>query len=114
MDVGAISAFVSVSSAFVAVGALIASVMDGRAGRRNTEFLGHRDMWWQRWTWVAERATSNDSSSRRAAAIMATALVTRDWTTEDDTWVFARVDQTLTAPDPDRTEETDRHDLDDE
>jgi hypothetical protein len=50
MDVGLISALVSVSGAFVAVAALVVNVADGRAGRRNTEFLAHRDQWWQRWS----------------------------------------------------------------
>lgn len=86
MDIGWISALVSVTSASVAVGALVASVLDGRAGRRNTEFLGHRDLWWQRWSWVADRATSDDEDRRAAAAVMSAALVTRSWTTDDDTW----------------------------
>jgi hypothetical protein len=51
MDIGWISALVSVTSASVAVGALVASVLDGRAGRRNAEFSVHRDLWWQRWSW---------------------------------------------------------------
>lgn len=61
MDVAVTSAVVSVVGALVAVGALVVSVVDGRAGRRNTEFLGHRDLWWQRWSWVADRATSDDA-----------------------------------------------------
>ncbi|MCS6587955.1 hypothetical protein [Curtobacterium flaccumfaciens] len=50
MDIGWISALVSVTSASVALGALVASVLDGRAGRRNAEFSVHRDLWWQRWS----------------------------------------------------------------
>lgn len=87
MDVAVTSAVVSVVGALVAVGALVVSVVDGRAGRRNTEFLGHRDLWWQRWSWVADRATSDDESQRAAAALMSAALVTRTWTTDDDTWM---------------------------
>lgn len=87
MEVGWMSAVVSALSAFVAVGALVASVAEGRAGRRNTEFLGHRDLWWQRWSWVVDRATSGDDRQRDAAAVMASALTTRDWTTSDDRWV---------------------------
>ncbi|WIE72518.1 hypothetical protein [Curtobacterium sp. MCJR17_020] len=87
MDVALTSAVVSVVGALVAVGALVVSVVDGRAGRRNTEFLGHRDLWWQRWSWVADRATSDDEGKRAAAALMSAALVTRTWTTDDDTWM---------------------------
>ena len=86
MDIGWISALVSVTSASVALGALVASVLDGRAGRRNAEFSVHRDLWWQRWSWVADRATSDDEGQRAAAGVMSAALVTRSWTTDDDTW----------------------------
>ncbi|OII05937.1 hypothetical protein [Curtobacterium sp. MCBA15_005] len=86
MDIGWISALVSVTSASVALGALVASVLDGRAGRRNAEFSVHRDLWWQRWSWVADRATSDDEGERAAADVMPAALVTRSWTTDDDTW----------------------------
>lgn len=92
MDVALTSAVVSVVGALVAVGALVVSVVDGRAGRRNTEFLGHRDLWWQRWSWVADRATSDDARQREAAAVMSVALVTRDWTTADDRWVHQALD----------------------
>jgi len=81
MDIGWISALVSVTSASVALGALVASVLDGRAGRRNAEFSVHRDLWWQRWSWVADRATSDDEGQRAAAGVMSAALVTRSWTT---------------------------------
>lgn len=97
MDIGWISALVSVTSASVAVSALVASVLDGRAGRRNTEFLGHRDLWWQRWSWVADRATSDDVRQREAAAVMSVALTTRDWTTADDRWVRQALDDLKTA-----------------
>ncbi|MBT2502518.1 hypothetical protein [Curtobacterium sp. ISL-83] len=50
MDLGIVSVLVSVTSAAVAVGALVVNAVDGRARRRNTEFLGHRDPWWQRWS----------------------------------------------------------------
>ncbi|WP_181421147.1 hypothetical protein [Curtobacterium sp. MCSS17_011] len=50
MDIGWISALVSVTSASVALGALVASVLEGRAARRNAEFSVHRDLWWQRWS----------------------------------------------------------------
>lgn len=86
MDIGWISALVSVTSASVALGALVASVLDGRAGRRNAEFSVHRDLWWQRWSWVADRATSDEEAKRAAAGVMAAALVSRSWTTDDDTW----------------------------
>ncbi|TCL76587.1 MULTISPECIES: hypothetical protein [unclassified Curtobacterium] len=73
MDVALTSAVVSVVGALVAVGALVVSVVDGRAGRRNTEFLGHRDLWWQRWSWVADRATSDDRWVRQALDDLKTA-----------------------------------------
>ncbi|PZF08152.1 MULTISPECIES: hypothetical protein [unclassified Curtobacterium] len=96
MDIGWISALVSVTSASVALGALVASVLDGRAGRRNAEFSAHRDLWWQRWSWVADRATSDDEGQRAAAGVMSAALVTRSWTTADDRWVGQALDD-LTA-----------------
>lgn len=97
MDVASTSAVVSVVGALVAVGALVVSVVNGRAGRRNTEFLGHRDLWWQRWSWVADRATSDDVRQREAAAVMSVALTTRDWTTADDRWVRQALDDLKTA-----------------
>ena len=75
---------------------LVASVLDGRAGRRNAEFSVHRDLWWQRWSWVADRATSDDEGTRAAAGVMAAALVSRSWTTADDRWVGRALDD-LTA-----------------
>jgi hypothetical protein len=96
MDIGWISALVSVTSASVALGALVASVLDGRAGRRNAEFSVHRDLWWQRWSWVADRATSDDEGKRTAAGVMSAALVSRSWTTADDRWVRQTLDD-LTA-----------------
>ncbi|WIB77851.1 hypothetical protein DEJ28_01780 [Curtobacterium sp. MCPF17_002] len=114
MDVGLISALVSVSGAVVAVAALVVNVADGRAGRRNTEFLGHRDMWWQRWSWVADRATSEDETQREAASVMATALVTRGWTTDDDTWVFEALERSRALQKTQRDEEGSPDDLHDE
>lgn len=95
MDIGWTNALVSVTSASVALGALVASVLDGRAGRRNAEFSVHRDLWWQRWSRVADRATSDDEE-RAAAGVMSAALVTRSWTTADDRWVGQALDD-LTA-----------------
>jgi len=113
MDVGLISALVSVSSAFVAVAALVEHIADGRAGRRNTEFLAHRDQWWQRWSWVAERTTSDDEHQQDAAVIMATALTSRAWTTDDDTWVFHALEEydTRRSSGHDEPEDRSRSDL---
>jgi hypothetical protein len=82
------SAVVSAVSGCGAVAALVVTVSEGRAARRNTEFLAHRDQWWNRWTWIAERAVSDDAGLRAVAAVMALAIETRPWTTRDDHWVF--------------------------
>ncbi|WP_217638260.1 hypothetical protein [Curtobacterium sp. UNCCL20] len=101
------------AGAFVAVAALVVSVADGRAGRRNTEFLAHRDQWWNRWSWVAERATSQDEDQQDAAMIMASALTTRRWTTDDDTWVLHALEEhdTRRAAADHRPDEGNRDDL---
>ncbi|PZF30793.1 hypothetical protein [Curtobacterium sp. MCPF17_051] len=65
MDIGWTSAIVSVTSAPVALGALVASVLDGRAGRRNAEFSVHRDLWWQRWSRVADGRPRTTKESAR-------------------------------------------------
>lgn len=113
MDIGLISALVSVASASVAVAALVVHIADGRGGRRNTEFLALRDQWWKRWSWVAERTTSDDEAQQDAAAIMATALTSRDWSTDDATWVFHALDEydTRRSSASDEPEERNRHDL---
>lgn len=88
MDVGLVSTSVSVASAVVAVAALVVTAREGHAVRRNTEFLAHRDQWWKRWSWVAERAVSDRADHRAVADLMALALETRPWTTPDDHWMF--------------------------
>lgn len=87
MDAGWTTASVSLLSALVAVASVIITVIEGRRARRNTERLGHRDHWWQRWSWVVERALSDDVRQRDAAALMTRALITRAWATNDDVWV---------------------------
>ncbi|MGU3411918.1 hypothetical protein ACLBWP_17600 [Microbacterium sp. M1A1_1b] len=79
---------VSVLSACAAVAATVVTLREGRAMRRNTEFLAHRDQWWQRWSWVTERALSDQADRRAAAALLADALATRTWTTDDDEWMY--------------------------
>ena len=107
-------AVISAIGACGAVAALVVTVREGRAARRNTEFLGHRDMWWQRWSWVADRATADDESGRAAASVMAAALVTRTWTTEDDTWMFHALERFSAQQAPtDRTDEGNDSDLED-
>ncbi|WP_439693502.1 hypothetical protein ACRQ4B_04510 [Curtobacterium sp. SP.BCo] len=93
MDPGWTSAIVSLLSALVAVASVVVTVLEGRRARRNTEFLGHRDLWWQRWSWVVERAVSDDRRQREAAALMARALMTRTWVTNDDEWVQSELDR---------------------
>lgn len=85
------SALMSMVSTCGAVAALVVTVREGRALRRNTDFLAHRDQWWKRWSWVVDRAVSADDHDQTAAAIMATALSTRGWTTPDDKWMFDAV-----------------------
>lgn len=87
------SALMSMVSTCGAVAALIITVTEGRASRRNTDFLGHRDLWWQRWTWVADRVTSDADHRQHAASLMVHALITRDWVTEDDRWVLLELEQ---------------------
>ncbi|KQS06032.1 hypothetical protein ASG04_15760 [Curtobacterium sp. Leaf183] len=86
--IGWASVLVSVLSACAAVGATFVTLREGRAMRRNTEFLAHRDQWWQRWSWVTERALSGQTDRRAAAALLADALATRSWTTDDDEWMY--------------------------
>jgi hypothetical protein len=93
MDAGWTSASVSLLSALVAVASVVVTVVEGRRARRNTEFLGHRDHWWQRWSWVVERALSDDERGRDAAALMTHALMTRAWVTSDDAWVHDALDE---------------------
>ncbi|WP_144764652.1 hypothetical protein [Curtobacterium sp. 9128] len=85
------SAVVAAASAGGALASLVVTVREGRALRRNTEFLAHRDQWWKRWSWVAERAVSDDESAQAAASIMATALQGRRWTTDDDRYMYDAV-----------------------
>lgn len=81
------SAVVALVGAAVAAASVVVTVVEGRRTRRNTEFSVHRDLWWQRWTWVVERALSRDPDDHDAAALMTYALTTRSWVTEDDEWV---------------------------
>ncbi|WP_144715307.1 hypothetical protein [Curtobacterium pusillum] len=92
MDTGWTSAAVSGFGALVAVASVVVTVSEGRRARRNTEFLGHRDHWWQRWSWVVERALSGDERQRDAAVLMVEALMTRAWATDDDKWVERSLD----------------------
>jgi hypothetical protein len=91
--IGWAGALVSVVSACAVVAATVVTVLDGRAARRNTEFLAHRDLWWQRWSWVADRTTSLDVHHREAAMLMVHALTTRDWVTDDDKWVLEELER---------------------
>ncbi len=93
MGTGWASAVVSMSGAVVAVGTLIVSVIDRRAVLRNTKSSVHRDTWWQRWSWVADRATSNDERERDAAALMVGALTSRPWATPDDIWMLSALER---------------------
>ncbi len=87
MDVGWVSAVVALVGAAVAAASVVVTVVEGRRTRRNTEFSVHRDLWWQRWTWVVERALSADPRTRATAALMTHALMTRGWVSNDDKWV---------------------------
>lgn len=87
------SAVVSLLGAAVAVATLVVSVIDRRAVLRNTKSSVHRDTWWQRWSWVADRATSGDERERDAAALMVSALTSRPWATADDTWMLSALER---------------------
>ncbi|OIH92582.1 hypothetical protein [Curtobacterium sp. MCBA15_001] len=89
---------VSVVSACAAVGATVVTLREGRAMRRNTEFLAHRDQWWQRWAWIADRALCSDEDANAAASLMVHALTTRRWVTEDDNWVLRELERRETDP----------------
>ncbi|ROP63924.1 hypothetical protein EDF55_2688 [Curtobacterium sp. ZW137] len=105
--IGWTGALVSVVSACGAVAATVVTVLEGRAARRNTGSLAHRDLWWQRWSWVAERACSSEPSGRESAALMVHALVTREWVTEDDWWVLRELEQRERTREPRPGEEDD-------
>ncbi len=93
MDVGWVSALVALAGAAVAAASVVVTVLEGRRMRRNTEFSVHRDLWWQRWTWVVERALSGDPHDHDAAALMTHALTTRSWATPDDEWVLTALER---------------------
>ncbi|KTR51611.1 MULTISPECIES: hypothetical protein [Curtobacterium] len=93
MDVGWVSAVVALVGAAVAAASVVVTVVEGRRTRRNTEFSVHRDLWWQRWTWVVERALSRDPVDHDVAALMTYALATRSWVTRDDEWVLTELEK---------------------
>lgn len=92
MDVGWSSAVVSLVGAAVALASLVVTVVEGRRARRNTKFLAHHDHWWQRWSWIAERAFSERDRDHDVAALMAHAVLTREWSTTDDVWMERALD----------------------
>jgi len=94
MQVGWVSALVAIAGAVVAAVSVVVTVVEGRRMRRNTEFSVHRDLWWQRWSWVVERALSGDPADHDAAAFMTHALTTRSWVTADDEWVLTELERT--------------------
>jgi hypothetical protein len=103
-----IAPIVALCSAVVAVASVVVTVAEGRAARRNTEFLAHRDQWWNRWTWIAEQLASNDPAAGRAAALLGEALRTRPWTTADDLWMADAIDAgALDEPDDEHEGEVD-------
>lgn len=92
MDVGWTSAAVAVIGAVVAVASLVVTVVEGVRARRHTKFLAHHDHWWQRWSWIAERALSESEHDHDAAALMARAVLSRSWSTDDDRWMERALD----------------------
>lgn len=82
-----IAPIVALCSAVVAVASVVVTVAEGRAARRNTEFLAHRDQWWNRWTWIAEHTIADDPGANRAAILLGNAVRTRPWATADDRWL---------------------------
>ncbi len=94
MGIGVAGLVGALTGAVIAAIGIVVTVVEGRRTRRNTEFSVHRDLWWQRWSWVADRALSADVTERERAALMAHALMTRDWATSDDYWVMAALEET--------------------
>lgn len=92
MDVGWTSAAVAVIGAVVAVASLVVTIVEGVRARRHTKFLAHHDHWWQRWSWIAERALSEAERDHDAAALMARAVLSRSWSTDDDRWMERALD----------------------
>ncbi|MFJ4295251.1 hypothetical protein [Curtobacterium sp. NPDC089689] len=82
----------AVIGAVVAVASLVVTVLEGVRARRHTKYSAHHDHWWQRWSWIAERALSNAECDHDAAALMARAVLSRSWSTPDDDWMERALD----------------------
>ncbi|WP_152999495.1 hypothetical protein [Curtobacterium citreum] len=76
MGIGVAGLVGALTGAVIAAIGIVVTVVEGRRTRRNAEFSVHRDLWWQRWSWVADRALSADVTERERAALMAQALMT--------------------------------------
>jgi hypothetical protein len=64
-------------------GAVLAAV-EARAWRRNAKSLAEQTGWWDRWSWIADRASSEDPSVREAAALMLRQVRDATWSGIDD------------------------------
>ena len=110
MGIGEAGRVGALTGAVIAAISIVVTVVEGRRTRRDAEFSVHRDLWWQRWSWVADRALSADVTERERAALMAQALMTRSWVTNDDKWVeeaLARDDEPAAHRQPDGEEQDD-------
>jgi hypothetical protein len=74
----------AVISAVVGVVSVAATVLEARASRRNTRILAERSGWWERWSWIAERAWSRSRADRKAASVMLEQVQTAPWASVDD------------------------------
>jgi hypothetical protein len=61
-----------------------------------------RDLWWQRWSWITERAVSDDAPDREAARLLSTAVASRSRTTADVVWMRKAIER---STDEDRAHE---------
>ncbi len=98
MGIGVSGLVGALTGAVIAAIGIVVTVVEGRRTRRNAEFSVHRDLWWQRWSWVADRALSADVTERERAALMAQALMTRSWVTTTTSGLKRRSRATTNRP----------------
>ena len=96
----------AVIGAVVGVVSVAATVLEARASRRNTETLAQRSAWWERWSWIAERAFSPRPGEEQAATIMLRQVTHLPWTTAEDRRTALAISSALTP----KPEHDDRRD----
>jgi len=96
-DVETTATFVAaVIGAVVAVASIVTTMVEGRATRRRVALDSHRDQWWARWSWIAEKALSQHPAEEQAAMVMLDALTELPWRTRDDMHVALAVSRART------------------